>query len=45
MEVSPLSLLVVTAFVLLILTTSGILYLTAAEWRDRRRQDQDKKVR
>jgi hypothetical protein len=45
MEFSTLSVLVVTAFVLLILTTGGIVYLTAAEWRDRRRQDQDKKVR
>ena len=45
MEFTPLSILVLTAFVLLVLTTGGILYLTAAEWRDRRRQDQDKKAR
>lgn len=45
MELSPLSILVAIAFVLLIITTGGILYLTAAEWRDRRRQDRDKKVR
>lgn len=45
MELTPLSILVITAFVLLVLTTGGILYLTAAEWRDRRRQDRDKKVR
>lgn len=45
MEFTPLSILVLTAFVLLVLTTGGILYLTAAEWRDRRRQDRDKKVR
>ncbi len=45
MEVSPLSILVLTAFVLLILMTGGIAYLTAAEWRDRRREDRDKKFR
>ncbi len=42
---TPLSILVVTAFALLVLTTGGIVYLTAAEWRDRRRIDRDKKVR
>jgi hypothetical protein len=45
MEFSTLNILVGIAFVLLLVTTSGILYLTAAEWRDRRRQEQDKKVR
>jgi len=28
---------------LLIVVSGGILYLTAAEWRDRRRQQKDKK--
>ncbi|MGB3401088.1 MAG: hypothetical protein WBA77_00185 [Microcoleaceae cyanobacterium] len=45
MEFTPLSILVLTAFILLVLTTTGIVYLTAAEWRDRRRRDRDKKAR
>ncbi|MFW6296208.1 MAG: hypothetical protein ACOC04_03345 [Halothece sp.] len=32
-----------SALGLLILVSGGVLYLTAAEWRDRRRQDRDKK--
>jgi hypothetical protein len=28
---------------LLVLVSGGVAYLTAAEWRDRRRQDRDKK--
>jgi len=33
-----------SAFTLLIIVSGGILYLTTLEWRDRRRQDQDKKM-
>jgi hypothetical protein len=33
-----------SAFALLIIVSGGILYLTTLEWRDRRRQDQDKKM-
>jgi hypothetical protein len=29
---------------LLIIVSGGIIYLTAAEWRDRRRQQKDKKM-
>jgi len=29
---------------LLVLVTGGVVYLTAAEWRDRRRRDRDKKL-
>jgi hypothetical protein len=29
---------------LLVVVSGGILYLTVAEWRDRRRRDQDKKL-
>jgi len=29
---------------LLVLVTGGVAYLTAAEWRDRRRRDRDKKL-
>jgi hypothetical protein len=32
--------LVIVAFVLLLSVSGGIVYLTIAEWRDRRRQDQ-----
>lgn len=30
---------------LLVVVTGGIIYLTAAEWRDRRRRDQEKRSR
>ncbi|NEP09363.1 MAG: hypothetical protein F6K14_03825 [Symploca sp. SIO2C1] len=29
---------------LLVIVSGGILYLTASEWRDRRRQQKDKKM-
>ncbi|MBD2102177.1 hypothetical protein [Leptolyngbya sp. FACHB-261] len=35
--------LVLLALVLLLTVTGGIAYLTYAEWRDRRRQEQDRK--
>jgi hypothetical protein len=43
--VSPLSILAITALVLMLAITGGVLYLTAAEWRDRRRQDREKRGR
>ncbi|MEA5509354.1 hypothetical protein VB715_06210 [Crocosphaera sp. UHCC 0190] len=44
METSTiLNILFLTAFALLILVSGGILYLTTVEWRDRRRQDRDKR--
>jgi len=39
-----LNTLFLAALVLLVLISGGILYLTALEWRDRRRQDQDKRL-
>jgi hypothetical protein len=42
-ESSFLNVLVVFAFALLITVTGGIVYLTLADWRDRRRQDQEKR--
>ncbi len=36
--------LFVAAAGLLILVSGGVIYLTVAEWRDRRRQDRDKKL-
>jgi hypothetical protein len=44
-DVSPLSILALLAFGLLIAVTGGIAYLTAADWRDRRRQEQEKRKR
>lgn len=42
---SPVDILFWVALVLLVVVSGGILYLTAAEWRDRRRQSRDKKGR
>ena len=38
-----LSILAGTAVLLLLVVTGGVVYLTASEWRDRRRQDRDKR--
>jgi hypothetical protein len=44
-EATPLlNTLFLAALALLALVSGGILYLTALEWRDRRRQDRDKKL-
>lgn len=40
---SVFSVLAITAFGMLVLVTGGIGYLTLAEWRDRRRQDREKR--
>ncbi len=42
MESSFLNVLAIVALGLLITVTGGIGYLTIADWRDRRRQDQEK---
>lgn len=44
-EISPISVLAVTAFGLLVTVTGGVLYLTAAEWRDRRRRERERRGR
>lgn len=44
MEVSPYSVLILIAFGLLVTVSGGILYLTLAEWRDRRRRDADQRA-
>ncbi len=36
--------LFLVAVVLLVAVSGGILYLTTIEWRDRRRQDRDKRL-
>ncbi|MEM9771185.1 MAG: hypothetical protein AAF889_06240 [Cyanobacteria bacterium P01_D01_bin.73] len=43
MTESLLPILAITAAALLVVVTGGVVYLTASEWRDRRRQDRDKK--
>ncbi|MBR8832008.1 MAG: hypothetical protein Cpurp_12475 [Chlorogloea purpurea SAG 13.99] len=44
METSTvLNTLFLVALILLVLVSGGILYLTTAEWRDRRRQERDKR--
>ncbi|MEG4498296.1 hypothetical protein QUB05_13965 [Microcoleus sp. F10-C6] len=43
MEFSIANFLVLVAFVLLLTVTGGVAYLTAAEWRDRRRLDKAKR--
>ncbi len=43
MEFSIANIIVLVAFVLLLTVTGGVAYLTAAEWRDRRRLDKAKR--
>lgn len=45
MEISALNVLASIAFLMLIAISGGVLYLTLAEWRDRRRQDKEKRDR
>lgn len=42
-ETTALSILAFVAIGLLIAVSGGVLYLTNAEWRDRRRQQQEKR--
>jgi hypothetical protein len=42
-EFSVANILVLVAFVLLVTVTGGVAYLTALEWRDRRRLDEVKR--
>lgn len=43
MEITAYTILATAALGLMVIVTGGILYLTAAEWRDRRRQERDKR--
>ena len=43
MEFSLANILVLVAFVLLLTVTGGVAYLTAVEWRDRRRLEKAKR--
>ncbi len=44
-ELSVIDILIIIAFGLLIVFTGGVAYLTAAEWRDRRRREREKRQR
>lgn len=44
MESPFLSILTIVAAVLLVGVTGGIGYLTVADWRDRRRRDEEKRT-
>lgn len=43
MEGSFLNILALSAIVLLVAVTGGVIYLTLVEWRDRRLRDQEKR--
>ena len=43
MEGSFLNILALSALVLLVAVTGGVIYLTLMEWRDRRLQEQEKR--
>lgn len=43
MTESLFPILAAIAMALLLVVTGGVVYLTASEWRDRRRQDRDQK--
>jgi hypothetical protein len=45
LEISLLNVLAILAIALLVAVTGGVAYLTAVEWRDRRRIDREKRGR
>jgi len=44
-ELTLIEILVLVAFSMLIIFTGGVLYLTVAEWRDRKRREDEKRQR
>lgn len=44
-ELSPLTILATLTLGLMVVVTGGVAYLTAAEWRDRRRQERERRGR
>ena len=42
MEFTAINIMAIAASGLMLIVTGGIIYLTASEWRDRRRQQRDK---
>ncbi|WP_293060867.1 MULTISPECIES: hypothetical protein [unclassified Okeania] len=45
MELTVVNIMAIVASGLMLIVTLGVVYLTAAEWRDRRRQQRDKTTR
>ena len=41
MEISPYNILIVVALGLMVVVSGGVAYLTVAEWRDRRRREDE----
>lgn len=41
MEISPYSILIIVALGLMVVVSGGVAYLTVAEWRDRRRREEE----
>ncbi|WP_299402059.1 hypothetical protein [Acaryochloris sp. IP29b_bin.148] len=44
MDFSITNVLALVALSMLVIVSGGIVYLTAAEWRDRRRRDRDQRA-
>lgn len=44
-ETTALGVLAISAFALLVVVTLGVFYLTSIEWRDRRRQEKERRGR
>jgi hypothetical protein len=45
LSITPLNVLATLALVLMVSVTAGVAYLTTVEWRDRRRQEREKRGR
>jgi hypothetical protein len=43
-ESSIFNVLIYAAFGLMVVVSGGVIYLTLAEWRDRRRRDEDERA-
>lgn len=41
MEISPYNILIIVALGLMVVVSGGVAYLTVAEWRDRRRREEE----
>lgn len=44
MDTQVFGILILAAFGLMVVVTGGVAYLTLAEWRDRRRKDNDERA-
>jgi len=43
LDISPLTILATIALGLMVVVTGGVAYLTAADWRDRRREERERR--